>query len=98
MIKDNKAIEPTSVQICVAYDTNSGNIVHAHRIVLYPGGRIPKEMDIEKRTIELAARQGHDGKILKTIIVDPKKYNNKKAYKVDVKSRGLIEIKLTVKK
>jgi len=98
MIRDGKAVEPTSVQICVAYDTTRGNIVHAHSIVLYPGGRIPKDMDIEKRTIELAAMQGHDSKALKTIIVDSKQYDSKKAYKVDIKSATLIEIKPTGKK
>jgi hypothetical protein len=98
MVRDGKAVEPTSVQICVAYDATHGNIVHAHSIVLYPGGRIPKEMYIEKATLELAARQGHDGKALKTIIIDPKQYDGKKAYKVDVKSTRLIEIQLTRRK
>ena len=98
MIRDGKSVEPTSVQICVAYDATRGNIVHAHSIVLYPGGIIPKEMDIEKTTIELAARQGHDAKALRTIIVDPKQYDGKKAYKVDLKSAALIEIQLNGKK
>lgn len=98
MTRNGKIVEPISVQICVAYDTISGNIVHAHRIVLYPGGRIPKEMDIEKRTIELAARQRHDGKALRTLIVDSKVFDHKKAYKVDLKSARLIEIQLTRKK
>ena|SRR5581483_4090138 len=89
MIKDGKEIAG-SIQTCILYDKR-GNVVHRHQVVTFPGGRRINQSQMESRTLELAARAKGEVSGLKAIHVKEEEYDPSKLYKVDVKSKRLIE-------
>jgi hypothetical protein len=91
MIKDGKAIAPESIQTCILYDPKSGKIVHHHQVLTYPGGRRLDEGQVESQALELAAKVRGDASGLRALHVTDNQFQPSKIYRVDLKSRRLVE-------
>ncbi len=74
------------------YDPESGNIIHTHRSVAYPGATAVTRERAEERARALAARSGQDVSRLKALDVSPDEWNESHAYRVDVHSGQLVPI------
>jgi hypothetical protein len=79
--------EPISHQICIFYDAASGNVLHVHQHLTYPGG--PKfsdeEVDAEGRSV-LGRRRKDSMPELESIFVQPQDYQEGSQYRVDLGS------------
>jgi hypothetical protein len=78
--------------IVVVYDAKSGDIVHKHECVSLRGGTHPSKQMLEKDALEQASRAGRDTTKVSLLHVDPKDLNIDAHYKVDTKTRTLVEV------
>jgi hypothetical protein len=78
--------------MAVLYDPNTGHIAHHHRVIqLDPKQKVSKTR-LEVRAKELATQHGWDVSKLKTLHVDHSKMKKGARYRVDPKSRKLVEV------
>lgn len=89
--KDGLPIEQRA-HMAVLFDPETGRIVHSHRVLLFDQERQISQADVEQRARTLATRHGWDVEKLETLSVDPSKLKQRARYKVDVKSRSLVEM------
>ena len=90
-MKDGQPIKET-VLMAVVYDPKSGHIAHYHRVHIFDAVRQISQSQVEERARSLASRHGWDIEKLETLSVDPSKLKRGARYRVDVKSRSLVEI------
>ena len=48
--------DPKVANACVLYDAADGRVLHVHRTLVFPGGRMPDKATIESRAREIYAR------------------------------------------
>lgn len=89
--KDGLQIEQR-VLMAVLFDPETGHIAHSHRVLLFDRERQISQAYVEERARTLATQHGWDIEKLETLSVDPSKLNERARYKVDVRSRSLIEM------
>lgn len=82
-----------SVNCCVLYNPNNGEICHVHRIVTMENAYEASTKELEQRTLEMAGELGTDISSMKLLHVDEKMIESGKKYKVDVNNQRLEEIK-----
>jgi hypothetical protein len=92
LIKGGTHTKPEDVKICVLYDPKDGRVIHHHRVVVFPGAKKVDEKEVERRTLERAARFGRDTSKLKALHVSDKERNPSSAYRVDLRSLTLIKL------
>ena len=92
-LTDSKFGTPTSRQICVIYDPATGQIVHTHQHVTYPGGAKVTASEVEAEGLAVLGRRlKTDVKGLHTLHVDPKEYQEGSRYRIDPASQRLINV------
>ena len=88
---------PVSHEVCVIYDPDTGQIVHTHEHITYPGGPKVTSGEVEAEGLAvLAHRLNADVSALSglhVMHVDPKEYQQGSAYRIEVTSRRLVEIR-----
>ena len=90
-IVNGKPAEP-KVFMAVLYDPGTGHIAHSHRVLQFdPKAKVSKA-HVEERARELATRHGWDVSKLKTLHVDHSKLKKGARYRVDPKSRVMVEL------
>ena len=90
-MKDGKPIEER-ILMAVLFDPKTGHIAHYHRVHLFDRERQISQAHVEQRARALATRHGWDVAKLEALSVDASKFKRGARYKVDVKSRSLIEM------
>jgi hypothetical protein len=76
---------------CVLFDPRDGTIRHVNRVTTLEGAAETSEQAMEARTLRLAGRLGLDTTSLQLIHVDPDALAPDRRYKVDTRSRSLVE-------
>ena len=90
-MKDGKPIKE-KILMAVLFDPTTGHIAHYHRVHLFDMERHISQADVEQRARKLATRHGWDIGKLETLSVDASKFKKGVKYKIDVKSRSLLEV------
>ena len=75
----------------VVYDAKSGEIMHVHRVVSFSGAAVPSRDAVEEEARTLATNIGRPTVKLEVLHCDPGTLQSGKQYKVDLKSRTLVE-------
>jgi hypothetical protein len=78
-------------RVTVVYNTETGDIRHVHQCVSSPQQDLPDEEEMEGDALRYAAEAGHDRPQLAVLHVDPARFKQNAAYKVDTRNRTLIE-------
>jgi hypothetical protein len=91
LITSGKMLEPESTRTCFLYDPSDGRIVHQHEVINFPGARQVEDKEVESTTLRLAGKLGYDTSKLLTLHLSGALPGDK-LYKVDTKSRTLVEI------
>jgi hypothetical protein len=81
-----------SVSIAALFDSDSGKIVHLHRVIRFGGDKKVTPEYVQQRARELYARSGGDDSRVRSITIDPTRFKKGGRYKVDVETFVLIEI------
>jgi hypothetical protein len=91
LIESGKMLEPESMRTCFLYDPSNGRIIHQHEVINFPGAREVDDKELESTTLRLAAKFGHDTSKVQTLLLSGS-FSGDKLYKIDTKSRALVEI------
>jgi hypothetical protein len=77
---------------CIAYDADTGDVLHVHVDTTLDGAEKPTEDDVRAATLELHSQlfKGRKRASVATIFVNPAELNQPGARKVDLKSRTLV--------
>jgi hypothetical protein len=86
-------LRPKSVKVCVLYDPKDGHIVHTHQVIILEGGRAVDDEEVQARAFRRATRLGKNTSKLKALHVPPKSLHPSTAYRVDLRSLKLVEIR-----
>jgi hypothetical protein len=78
--------------MAVLYDPSTGHIAHYHRVMQFDPKQRVSKAHVEERARELAMRHGWDVSKLKTLHVDHTKLKKGARYRVDHKSRTLVQL------
>jgi hypothetical protein len=79
-----------SIQCCVVFDPDDGQIQHVHRVVTMDGANDTSEQEMESRTLHLAREFGLNVKKLRIMHVDSHDLLPGRQYSVDPASRKLV--------
>jgi hypothetical protein len=90
-MSNGKLIEG-SVSIAALFDSDTGAIMHLHRVVQFGGAKKITPEYVQQRTRELYARTGRDDSRLRAITIDPTRFKRGGRYKVDLETFVLVEI------
>jgi hypothetical protein len=90
-MRNGKQIEARTF-MAVLYDPSTGRIVHHHRVIQLDPKKKVSKAHVEERARELATRHGWDVSKLKALHVDHSKLKKGARYRVDHKSRALVEL------
>src|SRR5712691_8826766 len=90
-VKNGEPIE-SRVMMAVLFDPKTGHIAHSHRVHIFDAQRQISQAHVEERARKLAAHCGWDLTKLETLAVDPEKFGKGSRFRVEVKSRSLLEI------
>jgi hypothetical protein len=90
-IVNGKPVVP-KIFMAVLYDPGTGQIAHYHRVLQFDPKQKVSKARVEERAKELATRHGWDISKLKILHVDHSKLKQGGRYKVDHKSRALVEL------
>jgi hypothetical protein len=94
LIRNDKGVTAEASDMCVLYDPKSGDIVHLHQQMTFPGGRKPSRDELEAQALQHAEKARGTGLKLKALHVPAQQYERSKCYKVHVKSQRLVELPL----
>jgi hypothetical protein len=86
-----------SDQLCVVFDSDTGNILHMHRVATLEGADTVSEESISATALDYAKTNlstRYSGS-MDTTIVDPDQLEPNMHYKVDLDSRRLIQVPRT---
>lgn len=86
-----KALEVKSQQVCILYDPSDGSVAHRHEVVNFADAT-ETDAEVQADAYRLAGQLGFDVTKLKALIPPAGSYSSQKTYKVDVKSRELVEV------
>src|SRR3954447_27084532 len=89
---DNQAGDRLQVEselTYVAYDAESGAILHIHRATTFRGAERPAELRDEERAVEWARRYGHEGE-LRALPVDTDEIELRIPHRVDLDELRLV--------
>ena len=89
---NSDAARPIADNICILYD-QTGAIVHTHRIVTFPGGRLVPDDELVTRTHQQASAAGRDAAGLSALTVPGDQFDRTAHYRVDVVGKTLVKIK-----
>jgi hypothetical protein len=92
IVLNGKMIEPKTVKTCVLYDSSDGRIIHTHQAIILPGAAEIGDADMESTARTIAKSKGLNVSKAKTLHVSSKKYDLNRRYKVDTKSKRLIQL------
>jgi hypothetical protein len=81
-----------SIRGCVLFDPKDGSIRHINRVITLEGAVATSEKDMETRTLRLAASLGLESASLQLLHVNHEAFVAGHQYKVDTKTRSLVEI------
>ena len=83
-----------SESACVVYHSETGAVVHIHRVASLEGATVQDPPAMEARAIELALSvdQKRDRSKLRTLSVDPGDLATSARYKVDLRRKTLVEV------
>ena len=84
-------VEP-KIFMAVLYDPSTGHIAHYHRVLQFEPKAKTTKAHVEERAKEMATRHGWDVSKLKLQHVDHSTVKQGMRYRVDPKSRKLIEL------
>jgi hypothetical protein len=87
-----RIVESEPHEVCAVYDRRDGRIVHVHEIVRWPGSPACSKHTLESRGLEIAAKMGHAVSKLKALRLEPIAFDRAKRYRIDPRSKRLIEI------
>jgi hypothetical protein len=85
-----EAVEQESSRACVVYDTQTGTILHVHRVVTWSGAKSPTEQEIATVAIDLAANDRRQRSRMRVLHVKPESLLPRQNYKVDIEKLTLI--------
>jgi hypothetical protein len=75
------------------YDPESGEVVHGHTTIVFPGADSPSPEEVEQRALEEAARAtNRDAASLSALAVEHEDLEHGAHYRVDPKSKRLERI------
>jgi hypothetical protein len=86
---------PEATHAVVVYDAQTGEVLHRHIVVRYPGGRVQEPAQIEARALELAAARGLDTGRARVLHVDPAAFAADVEHRVNIERRELEELRRT---
>jgi hypothetical protein len=88
------ALEIESQRAYVVYDTQTGRIVHIHRVTNFRGASSGCRDEEETRAMVLAERFGHRSAGLRALAVSPTELDPRVPQRVDLKTLRLISTEL----
>jgi hypothetical protein len=90
-IQSTNNVRIKATRCCVLFDPKDGAIRHVNQVTTLEGAAETSEQAMEARTLRLAGRLGLDTTGLQLIHVDPEALAPGLRYRVDTRSRRLIE-------
>src|SRR4051812_21327803 len=84
-----EAVEHESGRACVVYDTQTGAILHVHRVTTWSGAKSPTEKEIETVALELAANDRRQRSRMRVLHVESESLLPRRNFKVDTEKRAL---------
>jgi hypothetical protein len=88
-------LPPEAISALVVYDARTGEVLHRHIAVRYPGGRVQEPAQLEARALALAVTRGIDARRARVLQVDPAAFGSALEHRVDVKRGVLIARRCT---
>jgi hypothetical protein len=82
-------LPPEAMYALVVYDAHTGEVLHRHIAVRYPGGRVQEPAQLEARALALAVTRGIHARRARVLHVDPAAFASDVEHRVDVK-RGVL--------
>jgi hypothetical protein len=85
-----EGVEHESSRACVVFDSQTGAILHVHRVVTWSGAKSPTEQEIETVALALAANDRRQRSRMRVLHVKPDSLLPRRNYKVDLEKLTLI--------
>ncbi len=88
--KPHNPLHAHSSRCYVAYDAESGDVVHVHRVTSFLSGTIADVAADHRRVLEMAGRAGHDAGRLRVLALDPSALDLQHAHRVDLETMRVV--------
>jgi hypothetical protein len=76
----------------VAYDRESGRIIHMHHFFSVAGDPVPSPHPLEAAILhDVASQTKRDRSTIGVVLVEQHQFDRKRTYKIDVHSKALVE-------